>query len=136
MSLRRGQSPCDGEQQRRGALCAAPGCAPSRSHEDAVFVSQLAESLRGRGYQLQLIGELCRHTTIKTLDAIVTLDVDREAFRQIGFNCFYPLICVDGLVDDPFLFYQVNNNFGRAAEFAGRHGSRAAWFSSPMPSRG
>ena len=62
------------------------GCAPSRSHEDAVFTSQLAESLRGRGYQLQLIGELCRHTTIKTLDAIVTLDVDRETFRQIGFN--------------------------------------------------
>lgn len=87
----------------------------SRAYENAFFVSQLAESLRGRGYQLQLIGELCRHTTIKTLDAIVTLDVDRETFRQIGFNCFYPLICVDGLVDDPFLFYQVNNNFGRAA---------------------
>src|SRR5699024_8412922 len=93
---------------------------------DAVFVSQLAESLRGRGYQLQLIGELCRHTTIKTLDAIVTLDVDRETFRQIGFNCFYPLICVDGLVDDSFLFYQVNNDFAGAAEQAGRHGGRTA----------
>lgn len=102
------------------------GCAPSRSHEDALFVSQLAESLRDRGYQLQFVGELCRSTTIKTLDAIVTLDVDREAFRQIGFNCFYPLICVDGLVDDPFLFYQVNNDFAGAAEQAGRHGSRAA----------
>ncbi len=98
----------------------------SRAYENAFFVSQLAESLRGRGYQLQLIGELCRHTTIKTLDAIVTLDVDRETFRQIGFNCFYPLICVDGLVDDPFLFYQVNNNFAGAAEQAGHYGGRTA----------
>lgn len=98
----------------------------SRAYENAVFTSQLAESLRDRGYQLQFVGELCRSTTIKTLDAIVTLDVDRETFRQIGFNCFYPLICVDGLVDDPFLFYQVNNDFAGAAEQAGRHGGRTA----------
>lgn len=39
----------------------------SRAYENAVFTSQLAESLRDRGYQLQFVGELCRSTTIKTL---------------------------------------------------------------------
>lgn len=99
---------------------------PDRAQENLAFAASLAECLMSRGYQLQLTGELCLSTTIKTLDAIVALDVDGGTFRQIGFNCFYPLICVDGFVEDNFLFYQVSNDYARAARAARERGSLAA----------
>lgn len=105
---------------------------PARAYENLCFISQLTEALEARRYQLRFVGDACRHTTINTLDAIVTLDVDGAAFRQIGFNCFYPLICVDGIVDDPRLFYQVNSDYERAAGRARELGGRAAAVFEPF----
>lgn len=105
----------------------APNAAsdPDEAHSFAAFTQELAARLEGRGYALRLIDDSCVSQTINTLDAIVALNVDRLAFRKIGFNCFYPLICVDGVVDDLFLFYQVNTDFAAAAAAARQLGNRA-----------
>lgn len=91
----------------------APHAAESAdsAHAFAAFVSALSPALERRGYTLRIITDACVTQTIKTIDAIVAMDVDRETFLKIGFNCFYPLICVDGVIDDPDLFYQVNCDY-------------------------
>lgn len=105
----------------------APNAAsdPDEAHSFAAFTQELAARLEGCGYALRLIDDSCVSQTIDTLDAIVALNVDRLTFRKIGFNCFCPLICVDGVVDDLFLFYQVNTDFAAAAAAARQLGNRA-----------
>ena len=103
----------------------APNAAsdPDGAQSFAAFALELTAQLEKRGYALRLIDDSCVSQTIDTLDAIITLDVDRLTFRKIGFNCFYPLICVDGIVDDLFLFYQINTDFAAAAAAASNLGS-------------
>lgn len=105
---------------------------PDSAQASAAFAVALASSLELRGYTLRLLTDACISQTISTLDAIVTLNVDAETFRQIGFNCFYPLICVDGLVNDSGLFYQVNNDYAAAAELARGAGGPAAAVFEPF----
>ena len=104
----------------------APNAAssPDEAHAFAAFARELSSRLDQRGYSLRLIDDSCVSQTIETLDAIVAMNIDRLTFRKIGFNCFCPLICVDGIVDDLFLFYQINTDFARAAAAAGRPGSQ------------
>ena len=68
----------------------APRAAESAdsAHAFAAFVSALSPALERRGYTLRIITDACVTQTIKTIDAIVAMDVDRETFLKIGFNCF------------------------------------------------
>ena len=81
----------------------APNAAsdPDGAQAFAAFALELIMQLEKRGYALRLIDDTCVSQTIDTLDAIIALNVDRLTFRKIGFNCFYPLICVDGIAFKP-----------------------------------
>lgn len=112
----------------------APRAAESAdsAHAFAAFVSALSPALERRGYTLRIITDACVTQTIKTIDAIVAMDVDRETFLKIGFNCFYPLICVDGVIDDPDLFYQVNCDYAAASRRASEGGGEACALLRPF----
>ena len=105
---------------------------PAEAYAFASFAQELMVQLEKRGYTLRLIDDSCVSQTINTMDAIVTVNIDRLTFRKIGFNCFYPLICVDGVVDDLFLFYQINTDYAAAARAARSLGSHACAVLSPF----
>ncbi len=112
----------------------APHAAESAAsaHAFAAFASALAPALEQRGYTLRIIGDACVTQTIKTIDAIVTMGVDRDTFLKIGFNCFYPLICVDGIIEEPDLFYQVNCDYAAAARRASEHAAEVCALLRPF----
>lgn len=54
-------------------------------------------------------------------DAIVCYDFSSEEFHQIGDRNFVPLLALDCLIADNFLFFQVNSDYARIAEEAAAH---------------
>ena len=61
---------------------------PDEAYAFASFAQELMVQLEKRGYTLRLIDDSCVSQTINTMDAIVTVNIDRLTFRKIGFNCF------------------------------------------------
>ncbi len=84
--------------------------------EKHVFTTHLAQTLSQHGYSLRLVDGK-ETSQLQNVDAIICYDTPRETFRTIGNNNFVPLLSYNNFVGDS-LFYQVNTNYEKAAQFA------------------
>lgn len=91
----------------------------------AAFARALADALEREGYLLALLGEGCLVRTAR-VDAILALDPTQSAFDRLGESSFFPLLCVDGVVESRWLFYQLNHDYAALANrLREKHGAAA-----------
>lgn len=81
------------------------------------LASALKEELTGRGYHTLLLPEASAHNRVTYADAIVAAGLSQEQFYQLGDSNFIPIVCVDGILDDP-LFFQIYDDYEQLAKRA------------------
>lgn len=82
---------------------------PLASDYNLKLILHLSEIMRQKGYTVSVSTySESGHTSEPA--AIITVGLDRDAFREYASPHFAPVIAVDSVVDD-WLFYQVNDDF-------------------------
>lgn len=90
---------------------------PLKQAEQFAFLNELSFALETAGYQMLYLNRT--HTIrLDNADAILCLGTTTDFFRCIADNNFVPLIFTDGIVHDPWLFYQVNDDFQYISSWA------------------
>lgn len=80
-----------------------------KNAEQFYLIDSLSAYLHSKEYHLVCLNEQFIEK-YDMADVIVTSDVSKEEFHQIGNANFSPLITLDSFIDDP-LFFQVNSDY-------------------------
>jgi DNA-binding LacI/PurR family transcriptional regulator len=87
---------------------------PDRAVRTALLIQRLAEEFERLGYTLIHLTDTCMRQRSAHVDAILAVDPTVSEFYTIGKLNFCPLLCVDGVVDDP-VFYMIYDDFAGVA---------------------
>lgn len=87
-----------------------------KNAEQFYLIDSLSAYLHSKHYHLVCLNEQFIEK-YDMADVIVTSDVSKEEFHQIGNANFSPLVALDSFVDDP-LFFQINSNYSHVLQTA------------------
>ena len=95
----------------------APGSwtSPGRAARTLLLYRALAAALEGYGFSMIQLTDACMRQRSVHVDAILAVDPTVEEFYAVGWLNYCPLLCIDGAVDDPMIFYQVYDDFAAIA---------------------
>lgn len=98
----------------------APGAwaSPGRAARTLLLYEALAAALEEAGFSLIHLTDACVRQRSVHVDAILAVDPTKAEFSSIGRLNYCPLLCVDGAVDDPAIFYQIYDDFAAIARRA------------------
>ncbi len=88
--------------------------------EQLFIIETLTEVLKKEGYRLILSHE-SDIFNIDYADALLCYDISNEQFINIGDKNLIPMLSIDGLIDIPWLFFQVCTDYSKLKEEADVH---------------
>ena len=80
---------------------------PSRNLEIFHFIDLLAKRLNRERCECILLPADVTDITLKRVDSVITLGILAEEFSALADDCFVPILAVDMLIDNTWLFSQI-----------------------------
>ncbi len=80
---------------------------PSRNLEIFHFIDLLAKRLNRERCECILLPADVTDITLKRVDSVITLGILAEEFAALADDCFVPILAVDMLIDNTWLFSQI-----------------------------
>lgn len=88
--------------------------------EQLYIIESLTEMLKKEGYRLILSHDSDIYN-IDYADSLLCYDISNEQFINIGDKNLIPMLSIDGLIDIPWLFFQVCTDYSKLKEEADVH---------------
>lgn len=89
---------------------------PSRNLEIFHFIDLLAKRLNRESCECILLPADVTDMTLKRVDSVITLGLRAEEFTALADDCFVPILAVDMLVGNTWLFSQIYQDLPRLME--------------------
>lgn len=89
---------------------------PSRNLEIFYFIDLLAKRLNRESCECILLPADVTDITLKRVDSVITLGLQAEEFAALADDCFVPILAVDMLVSNTWLFSQIYQDIPRLIE--------------------
>lgn len=78
------------------------------------FIKNLADFFQNEGFHLIISGANAIDN-LNSFNTIITIDLTKEEFLNIGNKTFTPLIAINSYINDP-VFYQINRDYEKINE--------------------
>lgn len=80
------------------------------------FIKNLADFFQNEGFHLIISGD-DSIDNLNSFNTIITIDLTKEEFLNIGNKTFTPLIAINSYINDP-VFYQINRDYRKINEIS------------------
>lgn len=78
------------------------------------FIKNLADFFQNEGFHIIISGANAIDN-LNSFNTIITIDLTKEEFLNIGNKTFTPLIAINSYINDP-VFYQINRDYEKINE--------------------
>ncbi len=104
-------------RSRMIALYVAPDVSVLKNAEQHYFINFFSSFLHEKNFGLIYLSESFTEK-YDHADAIVGYDISADHFRRIGDSNFVPLLALDCLIQDGWLFFQINSDYRKMKQAA------------------
>ncbi len=96
------------------------------------LVRALTAEAEAQGRNTVLLSDRCMKQWVGNVDAVLAIDISEDEFRVLGQNCFFPLLYLEGLIEDDLYYrfcFDARAIREKAQAISGR--TQAVWIGDP-----
>ena len=96
------------------------------------LVRALTAEAEAQGRNTVLLSDRCMKQRVGNVDAVLAIDISEDEFRVLGQNCFFPLLYLEGLIEDDLYYrfcFDARAIREKAQAISGR--TQAVWIGDP-----